>query len=131
MDTETIQDRLKAYLSNKGLTMKDFESKAHLSNSTGARLTAKTRNKTIGRIAAAFPDLNTDWLLTGKGEMLQTPSVTQTVVGNNNIGNNTYNADHTATLLHIIDQQQQTIARLTELLAQKNGRASQPGRANE
>lgn len=94
-------------------------------------MTAKTHNRTIRRIAAAFPDLNTEWLLTGKGEMLQTPTVTQTVVGNNNIGNNTYNADHTATLLHIIDQQQQTIARLTELLAQKNGRASQPGRTNE
>lgn len=119
MNEETTKDRLKTYADFKKLTMKDLEIKAGLGNSTASRLSTGVRRKTIERLSNAFPDLNTDWLLTGKGDMLQTPTVTQTVVGNNNVGNNTYNADHTATLLHIIDQQQQTIARLTEMLAQK------------
>lgn len=122
MNNETIQDRLRLFLADKKLTVKDFENKCNLSNSTAARLTSKTRRKTIASISNAFPDLNTDWLLYGEGEMLKAAGLTQSVVGNNNVGNNTYKADNagtTAALLRIIEQQQQTIARLTDIIAKK------------
>lgn len=54
-------------------------------------------------------------------------NITQTVTGNNNTGNNVTNAAADA-FLRIIEQQQQTIARLTELLLTKNGLPSQADR---
>lgn len=118
----TIQERLSAFLAAKRLTYKAFDEACGLSNGASAKFGDNVRRKTIERISAAFPDLNTEWLLYGEGEMLRPAGLTQSVVGNNNVGNNTYkadNADTTAALLRIIEQQQQTIARLTDIIAKK------------
>lgn len=70
----TIQDRLSLYLNSKKLTFRDFERLCNLSNGTAARLRETTRKTTFDRIANSC-DLNTDWLLTGEGEMLtESPS---------------------------------------------------------
>lgn len=64
-----LQERLNEYLREKSLTFRDFERMCNLSNGTAARLRETTRKSTFDRIAISC-DLNIDWLLTGKGEML-------------------------------------------------------------
>lgn len=66
----SLQDRLSEYLILKSLTYRDFERICNLSNGTAARLRESTRKSTFDRIANSC-DLNTDWLLTGEGEMLR------------------------------------------------------------
>lgn len=64
-----LQSRLKKYLEVKKLTNKEFEIICGLSNGTAARLRETTRESTLNRIANSC-DLNTHWLLTGEGEMI-------------------------------------------------------------
>lgn len=71
-----LQVRLKEYLKYKGLTNKEFEQVCGLSNGTAARLRATTRESTLNRIANSC-DLNTNWLLTGDGEMISNPLSSQ------------------------------------------------------
>lgn len=70
----TLQ-RLKIYIDYKGLTNKDFEISVGFSN--GAFASQLKNNRTIGvdkleNILLVYPEINGDWLLTGKGEMLRT-----------------------------------------------------------
>lgn len=123
----TIQDRLNEFLAAKRMTNKAFEDMCGLSNGASVKFGANIRRKTIDRVSNAFPDLNTDWLVYGEGEMLRPAQITQTVTGNNNIGNNITNTAADA-YLRIIEQQQQTIAKLTDLLLQKNDLPSQASR---
>lgn len=64
-----MQERLKEYLKAKSLTFKDFEIMCGLSNGTAARLRPSTRESTFDRIANSC-DLNIEWLLSGKGNMI-------------------------------------------------------------
>lgn len=66
-----IQTRLKDFLSIKGLTFKDFETKTGLANAAASRIGENSRPTTFNRIAIAFPELNMDWLTKGEGEMLK------------------------------------------------------------
>lgn len=65
----TVQDRLSLYLDSKMLTFREFERLCNLSNGTAARLRETTRETTFDRIANSC-DLNTNWLRTGKGNMI-------------------------------------------------------------
>lgn len=67
-----IQERLKLFLQEKSLSYKQFEEHCGLGNGTAARLSENTRGTILGRISKAFPELNTDWLMTGEGNMLRT-----------------------------------------------------------
>jgi len=67
----TIQERLKLFLQEKGLSFKQFELACGLGNGTAARISEKTRETIVIRISNAFPGLNTSWLMTGEGEMLR------------------------------------------------------------
>lgn len=65
-----IKDRLKQYLSYRGLGEGKFEQLVGVSNGYVTKI-----GKSIGSdkqllIRKACPDLNIDWLLTGEGEML-------------------------------------------------------------
>lgn len=67
--------RLKEYIEYQRLSVRAFEQECLISQGTLSR--AITKGKTVNsdqleRIAKRWPDLNTDWLLTGDGEMLRT-----------------------------------------------------------
>ena len=67
--------RIKEYIDFKGVTNKKFEESVGFSN--GAFASQLKKNRTIGvdkleNILFTYPDINTEWLLTGKGEMLKT-----------------------------------------------------------
>lgn len=73
----TTKERLAVFIKEKGLSQAKFGEKAGLSpafaNTVGENISKATENK----IKAAFPDLNTDWLLTGEGKMLKSDEATQ------------------------------------------------------
>lgn len=64
-----IKDRLRLYLKNKGLSLRELERQCKISNGVLGRITESTSPKTFKRIEENS-DLNVNWLLTGEGEML-------------------------------------------------------------
>lgn len=65
-----IAARMAEYITYKGLTAKRLEEVCKLGNGTLSKLSEKTRESTIDRIINQCIDLNREWLLTGKGDML-------------------------------------------------------------
>lgn len=68
----TTKDRLKEFLSYKKIGRNKFETKLGLASgymsSKGITITSEVIEKT----SSEYPELNLDWLITGKGEMLKT-----------------------------------------------------------
>lgn len=65
-----INKRLNAFIELKGMNVREFERRCGLSNGSASKIAESSRKSTYDRISNAFPELNIDWLLTGKGEML-------------------------------------------------------------
>lgn len=65
-----INKRLFQYIESAGMTARDFERKCGLSNGSATKIAGNSRKSTFDRIKASCPELNIDWLLTGKGEMI-------------------------------------------------------------
>lgn len=73
METTSFSDRLFKYIKTKGLNDNQITVRANLSNG----LIGKVRNgkttlsvTSVAKLLYAFPDLSSEWLLTGRGEML-------------------------------------------------------------
>ena len=67
--------RIKCFIDYKGISVRKFEETVGFSN--GSFASQYRKNKTIGvdkveNILHLFPEINPEWLLTGKGEMLKT-----------------------------------------------------------
>lgn len=67
--------RIKCFIDYKGISVRKFEETVGFSN--GSFASQYKKNKTIGvdkveNILHLFPEINPEWLLTGKGEMLKT-----------------------------------------------------------
>lgn len=74
--------RIKEFIDFKGLSVRKFEETVGFSN--GAFATQYKNNKSIGsdkieNILCSFPELNTEWLLTGNGEMLKSEGATEVI----------------------------------------------------
>lgn len=67
----TIQDRVKQFIANKGLSTRQFEINCDISNGAVSKMGNSTRRSIIDKILTAFPDINETWLLTGEGPMLK------------------------------------------------------------
>lgn len=68
-----VIDRIYKYIDFKGLTTSKFAEKAGVSNGYFTKqkvVNGSIGSKIIEKIVVAFPDLNPEWLLFGKGEML-------------------------------------------------------------
>lgn len=66
----TIYERLLKFLDYKRINTSRFEQMCGMSNGSMSKLSDNTRRSTYGKIEKAFPDLNIEWLKTGKGQML-------------------------------------------------------------
>ncbi len=77
-----IKDRISEYCKHKNIAISRFEKSAGLSNGYFNQVKKRPSEDKIRGILEAFPDLNTDWLLTGEGSMLKS-NVTQTSHGDN------------------------------------------------
>lgn len=65
-----LKERLMQFINYKGIEIAVFERSIGLSNGAVHKMGEGTRNSTIDKISAVYPDLNTIWLKTGVGEML-------------------------------------------------------------
>jgi transcriptional regulator with XRE-family HTH domain len=68
---QTVKDRLIEFLEYKDLSQAKFAGKIGVSKGYVNNMTENPTQETITSIKNKFPELNTEWLLTGKGEMLR------------------------------------------------------------
>lgn len=85
---KTVKQRLMEFIYFKGISQSRFERLCGMSNGYINNLKKSLGAEKLQNILKAFPELNTEWLLYGEGEMLKT---TTTISGDINIsgGNNT------------------------------------------
>lgn len=69
----TIKDRILYFAKNQEDTIQDFFVKTGLkySNFTGKSKKSDLQSKSVAEILLIYPQINIEWLLTGKGEMLK------------------------------------------------------------
>jgi transcriptional regulator with XRE-family HTH domain len=88
---QMVKDRLIEFLEYKGLSQAKFAEKIGVSKGYVNNMTENPTQETIMSIKNNFPELNTEWLLTGKGEMINNQQIgnvsESTVVGANVNGN--------------------------------------------
>lgn len=92
-----VRDRLKEFIAYCGISVRQFQIAAGLSNSFVASIDQSIAPKSQVKIISAFLDLNMGWLLTGEGTMLKGQQPQQynspnAVIDNNNVvqSHNTY-----------------------------------------
>lgn len=71
-----IRRRIKYFVDNQNITQKEFFEKTNLNRGLldTDKLDKEVGGDKITNILVAFPDLNVEWLMLGKGEMLKTKS---------------------------------------------------------
>lgn len=69
-----VQSRLFDFISSKKISISDFERACGLSNGYVHKIKNSVGKRGLLDIQRKFPELNTDWLLTGEGEMLNDTS---------------------------------------------------------
>jgi transcriptional regulator with XRE-family HTH domain len=67
----TVKERLIEYLKSKKISKSDFGRAIGVSNSYVTSIRKSIDKDKLQSIASKFPDLNIEWLLYGKGEMLK------------------------------------------------------------
>ena len=75
----TTKERVLAFVSYKGLKMKEFEELAGLSNGYVTSMRKGFGEGKLNNVLNAFPDLNRDWLVYGEGSMLKSESAAHRV----------------------------------------------------
>lgn len=68
-----MKERLLKFLAYLGIGQKKFEQNTGLSNGFVNSVKDNITLKSLNKISAAYPELNTDWLQTGNGEMIAAP----------------------------------------------------------
>lgn len=82
MMEQTISERIKQYIDYKGFSIMRFEKQIGAGNNSIGTSIKRNTNLTgdlLSKILNTFQDINTEWLITGKGEMLKSK------VSNNNL----------------------------------------------
>ncbi len=125
-EKEGLKERLLYFISSIGLEKSVFERNVGLSNGFVDKTTDNTRSKSLETISKVYPELNIDWLKTGKGKMLQPQENINSITGNGNtaiagIGNNVSVTISELTEIHknyqdIIKTNQNQINRLISII---------------
>jgi len=72
-DNQGQKERLKLFISTLGISTKAFEEKCNLSNGYVSSIRRGVGYKAIEQITETYKQLNSTWLLTGTGDMLEAP----------------------------------------------------------
>jgi hypothetical protein len=81
----STKERLQCFIKTMGYGRNALSEELGIANGYFSSKAKSVQSDTIEKIIAKFPDLNLDWLFTGKGEMLN-PSQVLSIDGNNNVG---------------------------------------------
>ena len=116
----TMKDRLMQFINYKDISVQAFETNVNLSNGAVSKMGDGTRRSTIDKISNFYPDLNTNWLLTGEGDMLK-PIQSVGDISNSSVscvnvnGREIHiNPDAYNTLLKIVESNQRTTEKFQE-----------------
>ena len=71
---QTVKQRLISFLKFKNLSQAKFEKAIGVSNGFVNNISKGIGADKLQRILSIYPELNTDWLITGEGEMLNQDS---------------------------------------------------------
>ena len=93
---KTVKQRLMEFIYFKGISQSRFERLCGMSNGYINNLKKSLGAEKLQNILKAFPELNTEWLLYGEGEMLKTTTtitgdITVNGNGNSHIGHGQHN----------------------------------------
>ncbi|MFX1668501.1 hypothetical protein JZ968_10090 [Riemerella anatipestifer] len=82
----SVKNRLKTFIKSQGTTISSFEKGINVSNGYVNSISKGIGGEVLLNILEKSPELNIDWLLTGKGEMLKTETKNnQKIKGDGNI----------------------------------------------
>lgn len=73
----TTKDRLKEFLSSQKIGRNKFEEQINISTGYMSSKAITITSDVIEKTVSAYPDLNIEWLITGKGSMLKSESSSQ------------------------------------------------------
>lgn len=65
-----MNERILKFIEYLGISVSEFERNCNLSNGAVSKMGDNTRRSTVNKIYNVYPQLDIDWLLTGKGSML-------------------------------------------------------------
>lgn len=120
-----IKSRLLQFAEQQGLKKEEFYRQIGIdgANFRGKNALSELGSEKIVSILSTFPDLNSDWLLLGRGEMLRPASQTvgnishSTAVGVN-VNGNDINISYDPLLLPTVESLSDSVSRLTAQNAQ-------------
>lgn len=67
----SVKERIKAFINFKQISMREFCRQVGVSNSYVSSMRSSIQPDKLLRIAHVFPELNSDWLMTGEGDMIR------------------------------------------------------------
>lgn len=108
------------FINYKDISVQAFETNVNLSNGAVSKMGDGTRRSTIDKISNFYPDLNTNWLLTGEGDMLKpiqsVGDISNSSVSGVNVNGREIhiNPDAYNTLLKIVESNQRTTEKFQE-----------------
>lgn len=109
VENQSVKERLKQFIMFKNISTREFERQIGVSYGFIGNMSKSTSPDKIIKISHRYPDLNTDWLLTGNGEMLKSATVKEAIKSELE--------HHTIELLLAeLAEQRKTIARLTAII---------------
>lgn len=115
-----IKDRLERYIAYKRLSKRRFQASIGVSSSYIQGMTQNMSADVLHKISTTYPDLNTDWLLTGEGDMLKPQQsvgdITNSTVSGVNVSGNGIQINPNAyeTLLKIVENYQASTNKFQE-----------------
>lgn len=65
-----MNERILKFIEYLGISVSEFERNCNLGNGAVSKMGDNTRRSTVNKIYNVYPQLDIDWLLTGKGSML-------------------------------------------------------------
>lgn len=77
-----MKQRIKEYLKYKGVKIIEFSATIGVSNAYISSIKKSIQPDKLTRIQECYPDLNIEWLVTGRGNMLNTPQQAMSVINN-------------------------------------------------
>lgn len=64
-----LRDRVEAYIKQKGVSVRSFESSIGVPNGTISQFSDNTSRETLCKIGEKFPDFDVDYMLTGRAHV--------------------------------------------------------------